>query len=102
MSAFFNYLRTLRALFIPPKIYPKLTIFNNILSVTRAIKLPWFFCYQHLWRPHSYDIGNEELTFNMDVIVSGTFRSAFLLPYLLLFATCCLILLHLVRALSKI
>ena len=36
MSAFFNYLRTLRALFIPSKICPGLTVFNNISSVIRV------------------------------------------------------------------
>ena len=34
MSAFFNYLRALGALFIPPKIYPELTVFNSISSVS--------------------------------------------------------------------
>jgi len=33
MSAFFNYLRALGSLFIPPKICPELTVFNNISSV---------------------------------------------------------------------
>ena len=37
MSAFFNYFRTFRALFIPPKICLGLTVFNSILSVSVVI-----------------------------------------------------------------
>ena len=37
MSVFFNYLRTVGALFIPPKICPGLTVFKRLRSETSLI-----------------------------------------------------------------
>jgi len=64
-----------------------------LCNISLSHQTAWFFRCQ---RPHNYDTRNEETDdwvkiFDMGVIVSGTYRSAF---FIVIFATYCLVLLH--------